>query len=670
MLRTALAAFLLACLGAVASADEPLYEVDPDAPKLLLMHYMPWYETPDIRDEWGGHWTGWRKQHDPSKLKDNGLPDIWSHYHPLIGTYDSTERDVIECQLLQMKLAGVDGVIADWYGITDTYDYRKVHDATKALFDEAGRLGMQFAACYEDRTVKANVERGKLDAEDVPAHLAETVRWMQKHWFGADHHVTLDGRPLLLNFGPIYVKDAAAWQYAMAQAEPRPMFYALHHLWQQTGADGGFYWYHRNAWEGAETPAEVTANLRREFTYRSAEPTRAIASALPGFRDVYDDPHPVLDHRGGATMRESLDAAYAGDWPIVQLVTWNDYGEGTIIEPTHEFGYLFLEIIQDKRREELGPAFAFTHDDLRLPARLLHQRRLNHADPADLEAIAMMLASGHVADARARLDHLDARFADLPPQPKKRQLPKYITQKDIAYRVAGDPGVDDYALDRCKLDLYVPEHVKDFPTVVFFHAGGLMGGEKFIPGELKRQGIGVVSANYRLSPSAQAPAYIEDAAAAVAWTLDHIAEYGGDPDRVFVTGASAGGYLAAMVGLDKRWLDAHGHDADGLAGIVSITGHAITHFTVRQERGIPGHQAVIDELAPLFHVRGDAPPIFLTTGDRDLEMLGRYEEVAYFARMLKVAGHRDVTFYEIGGHDHGMATGPSLKPMLKWVKGR
>lgn len=246
----------------------------------------------------------------------------------------------------------------------------------------------------------------------------------------------------------------------------------------------------------------------------------------------------------------------------------------------------------------------------------------------------------------------------------------YNTQRDLAYYDPDDENLTDYKRERCKLDFYYPENVKGFTTVVFFHAGGLEGGNKFLPGELKRKRLAIVSANYRLSPEVTAPAYIEDAASAVAWVLDHVADYGGDPNKVIVSGASAGGYLAAMVGLDQRWLAKHSHDANKLAGIVSITGHAITHFTVRKERGIPGHTAVVDELAPLFHARADAPPILLTTGDRDLEMLGRYEEAAYFAKMLKIAGHPDVTFYAMGGHDHGMATHPAFAPMLKWLEKR
>ena len=78
----------------------------------------------------------------------------------------------------------------------------------------------------------------------------------------------------------------------------------------------------------------------------------------------------------------------------------------------------------------------------------------------------------------------------------------------------------------------------------------------------------------------------------------------------------------------------------------------LTHFTVREERGISNTTMVIDDLAPLSHLRADAPPVLLVTGDRELEMLGRYEENAYMYRMLKVVGHPDVRLLELGGYGH------------------
>jgi acetyl esterase/lipase len=242
----------------------------------------------------------------------------------------------------------------------------------------------------------------------------------------------------------------------------------------------------------------------------------------------------------------------------------------------------------------------------------------------------------------------------------------YRTDSDILYRDA--EGASDYIRERCRLDVYYPTQVKEFPTVVWFHGGGLSGGNRSVPGQLKEQGIAVVAVNYRLSPKVTSPTYVEDAAAAVAWTFANIEKYGGSSQRIFVSGHSAGGYLTSMVGLDKRWLAAHSIDANQIAGLIPFSGHTITHFTVRSERGIDGKQPVIDDMAPLFHVRKDAPPLLLITGDRELEMLGRYEENAYLWRMMKVVGHADTTLHELDGFNHGQMAEPAHPLLLRFIK--
>lgn len=242
---------------------------------------------------------------------------------------------------------------------------------------------------------------------------------------------------------------------------------------------------------------------------------------------------------------------------------------------------------------------------------------------------------------------------------------EHKTERGIAYR---EHPADDAQRERCLLDIHHPVGSDGFATVVWFHGGGLTKGERQLPKGLCDQGIAVVGAGYRLASQAKAPASIDDAAAAVAWTMKNIERYGGSPRRIVVCGASAGGYLAAMVGLDRRWLAAYGVEADTLAGIVPFSGQCITHFAYRAERGIPEKQPIIDELAPLYHVRRDAPPILLITGDRKKEMLGRYEENAYMWRMLKVVGHKKVTLREMKGEDHGSMVVPSLPLLLEFVQ--
>ena len=110
---------------------------------------------------------------------------------------------------------------------------------------------------------------------------------------------------------------------------------------------------------------------------------------------------------------------------------------------------------------------------------------------------------------------------------------------------------DDYINERCKLDLLYPVEQKDFTTVIWFHGGGLSGGEKHFPKTLINNDFAVVSVNYRLHPKVKAPAYIQDAAAAIAWVFKNIKNYGGNPSRIIISGFSAGGYLAMITSLDK-----------------------------------------------------------------------------------------------------------------------
>ena len=251
-------------------------------------------------------------------------------------------------------------------------------------------------------------------------------------------------------------------------------------------------------------------------------------------------------------------------------------------------------------------------------------------------------------------------------QEAERSAQKYQTATDLLYRQGDD--LSQYMRERCRLDVYYPTHVKQFPTVVWFHGGGLTSGKRSVPAALKEMGIGVVAVNYRLSPQVKSPAYVEDAAAAVAWTFKNIEKYGGASGRIFVSGHSAGGYLTSMIGLDKRWLAAHQIDADLIAGLIPFSGHTITHFTIRGERGIDGKQPVVDDMAPLFHVRKDASPLRLITGDRELELMGRYEENAYLWRMMQVVGHHNTELMELDGFNHGQMAEPAHDLLLRFVK--
>ncbi|MCR4824166.1 MAG: alpha/beta hydrolase [Bacteroidales bacterium] len=238
--------------------------------------------------------------------------------------------------------------------------------------------------------------------------------------------------------------------------------------------------------------------------------------------------------------------------------------------------------------------------------------------------------------------------------------------RDLSFR----PDVSDpYVQERCLLDIYAPEGAEDLPVVVWFHGGGLTGGNKTsVPRDLRESGYVVVSAGYRLIPRGTVADCLDDAAAAVAWTFRHVAEYGGSPDKIFLSGHSAGGYLIDLLGLDKRWLAKYGIDADSVAGLIPFSGQVLTHYSHRKTLGMTPYQPLIDEYAPLAHVRADAPPIVIISGDRELELYGRYEETAYFWRLLRMVGHPDATLYELQGFNHGNMAAPAVQILKDHVK--
>lgn len=637
-----------------------------DPPKLLLAHYMPWYGTPEISGTWGWHWT--MNHFHPDRILWDGKREAAAHDYPLIGLYDSADDDALECQVLLMKFAGLNGVVIDWYGITNTLDHAANHARSLKLIPWLRKAGLQFAVCYEDKALEQRVRAKAISASEAVREATHDLEWAQDNWFKDASYVKHSGRPVLLVFGPQYLKGDQ-WGAATESLSSHPLVFALPHLANAPGIDGAFAWPPVDG--GKALSPEQWHQKLESVTAQKHAVTPTLATAFPGFKDIYAQAgvrgsYGSIAPRLGATFKESLELALQSPSPIIQVATWNDHGEGTAIEPTRDHGYRYLELLQSlKKGASAGSA------DLRLPVALyqLRKRNAGHSEMTQqLNQASEHLFEGRFSEADTLLTrvstqngHMPARFADTP----ESADPHYRLLSEVFY--SDTQQSTDAMRQRCRLDLYYPANKTNFPTVVWFHGGGLYGGERTIPLALRQRGIGVVAVNYRLSPEAKSPAFLEDAAAAVAWTLKNISSHGGSPDQVFVSGHSAGAYLALMIGLDKRWLGAHDVDPKRIAGLIPLSPQVITHFTIRKERGIAEKTPVVDDMAPLFHVHQNAPPMLLVTGDRELELMGRYEENAYFWRMLKLVGAKDITFHEIQGWSHGGMAEPAMPLLLKFV---
>jgi hypothetical protein len=383
---------------------------------LLLVHDMPWFESKPVSGAWGWHWTMGR--FDPERSAPDGRREIASHYDPLIGPYDSADPDVLEYHTLLMRIAGIDGVIADWYGSEDANDYAMIHRRTALLFDAAGRRGLKFAVCYEDRALKAIAERKKLTPAQVIEHGRTHLRFCEENWFKRPSYVTWQGNPLLLVFGPEYL-TSKQWEAVFSGMRRPPAYFSLHE--RRPPAIGSFAWPPMWASKGGVLNVKgLDAYLGR---FDRQEGSR-IGCAFPGFRDIYQQAgvqpsHGYLDARNGETFRHTLGQAVASGAPIVQIATWNDFGEGTCIEPTRDYGYRYLEAIQDARERSSGGSFPFRTDDLRLPLHIYALRKkkaLSSPDRKVLDEAVDLLFAADRPRALRRLEGLEGAA----PQPSSR----------------------------------------------------------------------------------------------------------------------------------------------------------------------------------------------------------------------------------------------------------
>ena len=190
--------------------------------------------------------------------------------------------------------------------------------------------------------------------------------------------------------------------------------------------------------------------------------------------------------------------------------------------------------------------------------------------------------------------------------------------KDVDY-VAGQ----EYKNGKDRLDLYLPEGAKDLPVVVFFHGGGLRQGDKseceHVGRALASQGVGAAVVNYRLSPEVAHPAHAEDAARSIAWVRNNIKEYGGDPDKVFLAGHSAGGYLVSLLSTDARYLKAQGLSTKSVAGVVPISGFFwVEKVAPDRPKDVWGADPKRwPDASPLKYVSAGAPKTLLLYADGD-----------------------------------------------------
>lgn len=303
----------------------------------LYAHYMPWFETPATSNDkkWGQHWT--MATRNPEQKDGNGQRQIASHYYPLIGPYASSDAVVLNYHVLLMKYSGIDGVMIDWYGTQDKYDYAPNRRNTEELVKAIDRAGLQFAIVYEDQTVK--------ELPDNNAKVAQVIRdmqYLQSNFFNKTSYVKEDGKPLLLVFGPQTITAPKDWTSIFGNLSTKPAFVVLNdhsHLANSSSEKnsiGEYLW---------ANPDPAT------YYSKAASFDLCIGGAMPGFHDYYKEGgwgngYTTYNDENGVLFDRQLSAARNAGLEHLQISTWNDFGEGTNIEPTKEYEFRYLTKLQ------------------------------------------------------------------------------------------------------------------------------------------------------------------------------------------------------------------------------------------------------------------------------------------------------------------------------------
>lgn len=381
------------------------------ASKLVMVHYMPWYVAQPYSGSWGWHWT--MNHYHPNVSNPDGRQEIASWYYPLIGPYDSLDPAVLEYHVLLMKLAGIDGVIVDWYGPDKFNDYDINNQRTLALFNFTRKAGLKFSLCYEDQTIQQEVNGGFISAGTAVAHAQQTMLYVQTNFFEDASFLRLNQAPVFLNFGPQYFKNTADWRSIFSVLDPTnvPAYFPEDN--RLPAAAGAFDWppmWMSGAGTNVLTPVQLQSYLAK-FEHSATSWPEFVSSAFPRFHDIYAQAgtgasNGYLEDANGATLINTLSRAMTNNSALVQLVTWNDYGEGTIIEPTLDYGYRDLGIVQDLRRQYLDAGFPYHTNDLALAFRLYTLRKQhprNSVIAAELDRIFTNLVNGATSEARAEL---------------------------------------------------------------------------------------------------------------------------------------------------------------------------------------------------------------------------------------------------------------------------
>lgn len=332
----------------------------------ILVHYMPWFETPEYSqyslekfDGWGLHWT--MASRHPDNFISQNKRDIASYYYPMIGPYDNGEDDYLEYAVSLIKLSGIDGLIIDTPLNSEIFDHPFLNDHTLAIIPWLKKAGLDYALCYEDSTINQMYNLGVINSRVEQGKIA--IKYAEDNFFKDDNYFRIDGKNVLLNFGPQAIVSDEEWFQVFSVLDNEVAFFPLAYHGREFNLEesvAGAY-----AWD-LESVSSDFYNYAQKFKYHGGAINFEFRdfSNQGGWYSTIPD-RPFSEERVKVDFQRALD--YNSDF--IQIITWNDWGEGTAIEPSLEYEFHQLVVI----KELLG--LGRDSKDLELPIDLYKKRK-------------------------------------------------------------------------------------------------------------------------------------------------------------------------------------------------------------------------------------------------------------------------------------------------------
>lgn len=343
---------------------------------LFIAHYMTWFGRPEV----SGSWHQWAfnhqavprdKHHHPDMVLPNGRSDIAAVHYPVIGPYDSTDPHVLEYHILLAKEAGIEGFMVNWYGFEDATGRRREDRGFAELLRVAEKHDFKVCLNIDEKCFFPPYHHVTTRAEAV--ELAKgNVRRIAEQYASSPAYLKIDGRPVISNFGWTYATaddishtsfKPAEWEEILRSAGDNRFYFIHdhHYPWRKSIEEAGFLSSADSifAWIGAkEERARFLENARQAV--REGRMKMVTGHANPGFDNTpcqgWGEGVHKTDRREGEEYREQFEESIAAGSGFIQLITWNDFTEGSTIEPTEEYGDLYLAITAEYANRWQPPA--------------------------------------------------------------------------------------------------------------------------------------------------------------------------------------------------------------------------------------------------------------------------------------------------------------------------